>query len=365
MWLENKEPPSVEEIHRRLRLLVLEPLDPEGFARREIAARVVFVMLYGFAVEANETWIRPTTVTDMTDEQAAQTVPEDRRAWLQLVQSRKRPRDLKNRWYGENTRESIRDETLRRLIDLGIAVERPGLATTSPRPRYALTRDFVALCDPGLTGSKLDAAMETWRQEHLSKASLARVALLRTGAGSEDGVSVRLPNEEVRRLSAGPSSLLTKSVVEVFAPRFLEQPAVILMSESAKKVSYQDERMLKIVDLDIDGISTLPDLVLADIGRNPLLLVFVECVATAGEITESRREKLAAMAIRDGYRASDCAFVTVFRDRVKSRFRACSTSLAWGSFVWFETEPEQLIYLRNGREQPMVALTDFLRVATR
>jgi len=101
------------------------------------------------------------------------------------------------------------------------------------------------------------------------------------------------------------------------------------------------------------------------VGCDPLLLVFVECVATTGEITEGRRKKLAAMATNAGYGVSDCAFVTVFHDRVKSRFKTCSTSLAWGSFVWFETEPEQLIYLRDGGEQPMVALTDLLRITPR
>jgi hypothetical protein len=52
-----------------------------------------------------------------------------------------------------NTRESIRDDTIRTgLAANGVVVEREGLATTSPEPRYALRTNFAALFDPTLTG---------------------------------------------------------------------------------------------------------------------------------------------------------------------------------------------------------------------
>jgi hypothetical protein len=53
--------------------------------------------------------------------------------------------------------------------------------------------------------------------------------------------------------------------------------------------------------------------------------------------------------------------VSVFRDRVESPFRATSTSLAWGSFAWFETEPDQLLFLRDGRRLQPVSLAGLLR----
>ena len=140
--------PSPDEIHRRLGLLFPPELDARGWATRRMASRVVFVMLYGYAIKGFATWLRPTAVTDMTDEQAARHDRSERQAWLELVQSSKRPKEIPGRWYRENSREPIRDETLRQLVELNAVVERPGLPTTSSKPRYALSKSFAALLAP-------------------------------------------------------------------------------------------------------------------------------------------------------------------------------------------------------------------------
>src|SRR5262249_42928282 len=148
-----------------------------------------------------------------------------------------------------------------------------------------------------------------------------------------ESVLVKLPNGETRRLAPGPSSLLAKAVVEEFAPRFLGAPAVVLMSESAQKLSYSDETLARAIGFNIRVSGTLPDLVLADLdGKSPLIL-FVECVITDGAVTWRRREELASLAVEGGFRFSDCAYLTVFHDRVSSPFARVATSLAWGSFV--------------------------------
>ena len=51
-------------------------------------------------------------------------------------------------------------------------------------------------------------------------------------------------------MEPGPSSVISKSVVEEFAPRFLEEPVVIWLSESRNQVVARDDD-------------------LADIGRQP------------------------------------------------------------------------------------------------
>lgn len=122
-WLDERLP-EVEEIRRRLARVIPGAQDPQGWIHRELAAKTVFVMLYGYAVEGHDRWIRPTAVTDMTDEQAARQDPESRKGWLDEVQGRGRPQVIPGRWYSENTRESIRDETLRSLVQLGVVVER-------------------------------------------------------------------------------------------------------------------------------------------------------------------------------------------------------------------------------------------------
>lgn len=360
-WLE-KNLPTVEEIRRRLALIIPGAQDPHGFGRRELAAKTVFVMLYGFAVEGFNYWIRPTAVTDMTDIQASRQEPNTRRKWLASVQGKTRPRSIEERWYSENTRESIRDETLRSFVELGVVVERAGLPTTSPKPRYALSQDFTSLLSPGLSGESLRSAIEDWQERHLSSAALARLILLRKGAAaSGERVLIALPNGEKRRLAPGPSSELTRAAIEQFAPRFLGIPAVVMISESAQKLGYQDEEVSKAIGFEIDVSKALPDAVLADLDADPPLIVFIECVVTDGPVNERRKRELEEIAAAGGFRQTDCAFVTVFHDRERSPYRGMATSLAWGTFAWFETEPDHIVFLRSGGEERMTSLHRLLR----
>jgi hypothetical protein len=102
---------------------------------------------------------------------------------------------------------------------------------------------------------------------------------------------------------------------------------------------------------------------LVDTGTDPPLMVFVECVITDGPVNARRRHELESLATDSGFTASDCAYVTAFHDRVKSHFRRMAASLAWDTFVWFETEPDQLIFLRRGEGDGVakVHLVDLLR----
>ena len=126
---------------------------------------------------------------------------------------------------------------------------------------------------------------------------LARLELLRQGAASAtDRVEVLLPNRTIRRLSQGPSSILSKAVVEIFAPAFLFKPAVLLLSESGDKIVAQEERMMASIGLRIDRAKLLPDIILFDVEPDRELLVFVEVVATDGPVSEGRREALLEIA---------------------------------------------------------------------
>lgn len=365
LWLEGPLP-DVAEIRRRLNLIIPSAQDPQGWARREMAAKSVFVLLYGFAVEGFDRWIRPTAVADMTDAQAEQQNPEARRQWLDRIQSSRRPRNIADRWYSENTREPIRDETLRTFVELGIVIDRPGLPTTSPKPRYALKRTFADLLSPDLREDELNQAVEQWRHANLSQATLARLVLARQGATRDsEKILVRLPNGETRRLAPGPSSILTRAVVEELAPRFLKSPAVVLLSESAHKLSYHDDEMAKAIGLDIDVSKTLPDVVLADIDAEPPLIVFVECVITDGPVNDRRKKELDEIAETGGYRSREWSYITAFHDRADSPYRRLVGSLAWGTFVWFATEPDNIVFFREGQEGEVVRLDQLLRLRSK
>ncbi len=268
-------------------------------------------------------------------------------------------------WYQENSREKIRDETIRQgLIPNNAALERSGLPTTSSAPRYALRKGFAALFNPSLTAEALGKAAETWREQHLSATALARTVLIRRGATTTgEGILVTFPNGETRRMAPGPSSRVSKAVIEEFAPRYLNNPAVLWISESGAKVVARDDELAAQLKLRISADRNLPDIVLVDLGDgkdSQILLVFVEVVATDGPVTPHRLEALLKVATDAGFAAGRVAFVTAYLDRSHPAFKKTIAELAWSSFAWFAAEPENLIFLHDGREQPAKGLAYWL-----
>ena len=272
---------AVTDIHERLQTIFPEGTANRNYVTREIAAKTVFVMLYIGAIEGAECWLRPDQVTRMTDAQTVLAEDEDREAWL-AESMRPAAGYIEGRWYAANTREPIRDETLRvGLVRMGAVKEREGLPTTSPLPRYALAEEFARLFDSGLTGEVLQAGIKEWQRANLSRGALARVAIMRRGAVAREGrVLVTFPSRETRHMEPGPSSVISRAVVEEFAPRFLEQPGVIWLSESRNQVVVRDDRLAQDIGLTIQPDRNLPDLILVDLGPAEPLLVFVEVVAT-------------------------------------------------------------------------------------
>ncbi|WP_296744637.1 BsuBI/PstI family type II restriction endonuclease [Mesorhizobium sp.] len=333
-----------EEVHARLQEIFPDGAPNRAYLTRMLAASTVFVALYIDAVEGSGTYLGPKHVYRMTDEQAARTDALDRASYATGV-LRTGSQITGRRWYQDNTREPIRDETLREgLVAIGAVTERTDLATTSSKPRYALKAGFAALFDPDLAGEVLQTRIAAWQAEALNKGALARLAIVRRGAGvSADQVLVTFPNGETRRMKPGPSSEITKAVVEVFAPAFLADPAVLFLSESGNKVVARDDELARSIGLTIQADRNLPDTILVDLGPTHPLLVFVEVVATDGPISERRKEALEALVTETGFPAEHVAFVTAFLDRSAGPFKKTVDSLAWGSYAWFAAEPERLV----------------------
>jgi hypothetical protein len=275
-------PPYIDRtsIHQRLPIIFPEGVPQRTYCVREAAASTVFTMLYIGAVEGSDVWVAPKQIVRMTDEQAALQGEEDRKHYT-IASMKPGFNPAGRRWYLENSREQIRDETIRQgFITNNAVLERPGVPTTSGRPRYALRTDFAALFDPALSGEAFETAAVTWQQNHLSAPARARTVLMRRGAVTTgEGELITFPNGETRRMTSGPSSVISKAVIEEFARRYLKTPAVLWLSESGAKVVARDDELAGQLGLKISADRNLPDIVLVDLGdeNSPgLVLVFVE-----------------------------------------------------------------------------------------
>lgn len=349
-------PPHVsrELIAERLQLVFPEGTPNRAYCTRDLAASTVFAALYIGAVEGASHRLGPIHVYRMTGEQAARASGEERAAYRAGVARQKSFVVPGVRWYADNTREPIRDETLREgLVNVGAVGVEPGIATTSSRPRYFLKASFAALFDPALVGDALAAAIARFHADDLDPTARLRIAAgISDADGPDDGVVVTLPglpaNMSGRMLAPGPSSLIAKAVIEVFAARFLGKPAVLWLSESGAKVVHQDDTRMRKIGLKIQPDRTLPDLVLADLAPVRPLLVFVEVVATDGAVTGKRRDELLKIVDAGSFPRERVAFVTAYSDREAPGARRTLPTLAWGSFAWFASEPGQLLHMRDG-----------------
>ncbi|GHC69633.1 BsuBI/PstI family type II restriction endonuclease [Limoniibacter endophyticus] len=347
-------------VAERLPLIFPEGTPNRTYCVRELAASTVFAALYIGAIEGSDRFLGPIHVYRMTHEQAAMAADEERFAYANAVM-RKNGVVSGTRWYADNTREPIRDETLRDgLVAIGAVLRREDLATTSGRPRYALKKQFADLFDPHMEGEALEAAIAEFQAKHLSKSALARVTIMRAGAvANTSGVLATFPNGETRMLAPGPSSIITKAVVEVFAPRFLKSPVVLWLSESGNKVVLRDDAIANAIGLKIEADKNLPDLILADLHPAEPIILFVEVVATDGAMTERRRTAMRELTNAAGFDPRQVAFLTAYQDRQSPGFKKTVAQLAWGSFAWFASEPAQIIALHEGRSEDSV-LTDLL-----
>lgn len=344
--------PSLALIAERLPLIFPDGTAHRGYVIREMSAKTIYVMFYVGAVAGTGRFIRPSQVTDMSDDQSVMLADGEREAWTRLSLSAKK--ELPSRpWYKANSRESIRDETIRLgLIPLGAVTERTDLSTTSGSPRYAMAMDFLGLFDSDVSDDELGQRIETWHKAHLSQAARARLHLVRQGAMlSKDAVVVIFPNGETRSMNAGKSSVIAKAVIEDYAKRFLKQPAVLWLSESGNKVLARDEKLAGQLGLRIDPSKALPDIILVDLGNETdgsgFMVVFVEVVASDGPVHLHRKKALTEMALQAGFEVSSLRFLTAYEDRTDSVFKKTVSELAWGTAAWFVSEPGNILLLND------------------
>jgi hypothetical protein len=350
-----------ELVRERLPLIFAEGTPNRSYCIREVAASTVFTMLYIGAVEGSGRFLAPKHVYRMTGQQAAKTEIHARQKYGREARAARGAR-----WYQDNSREAIRDETLREgLLEVGAAVARGDVPTTSSKPRYALSGEFAALFDPVLESSKLEAAIAAWQTANLSAGALARVAIMRHGAApGPEGILVTFPNGETRQLALGPSSTIAKAAIEVFAKAFLQEPAVLWLSESGNKVVARDDRLAAKIGLKIRADRDLPDVILVDLGPVDPLIVFIEVVATDGAITPRRQRAMQNLSDEAGFKRSQVAFVTAYQDRESAGIKKTVSILAWNSFAWFVSEPEKVIILHDGAVR-LARLTELIEESAR
>lgn len=345
--------PAYEECVERLEL-VFPRAAFDTVLSNPLAAWAVASMIYIDAVvpavgelPGEVTWARPTMILWMSDEAYDHNDFTFRSEWAKsALRGKQRVSGLLDSWelpfnpkYGDNSRETLRDETFPRWLDEGAMRVKPGVKTSSPQPRWALTDAFADLFEPGLSESVVLERVEAFRENHMSPGGKVKAVVARERGEKTHAVDVGLPDGTVRHLEPGETSVILKGVIEQWAPVRLNDAVVLSISEPGDKIYTADSAVMQRLGIVIDAATLLPDALLVDVGSVPPAFWVVEAVASDGPIDEDRKRSLLRWAAKQRIPEDSCYFLTAFGSRNAAPAKRRLKDLATGTFAWYADEP--------------------------
>lgn len=240
--------------------------------------------------------------------------------------------------YAENSRESVRKQTMHQFVASGLVLQNPdelGRAPNSPKWCYQIAPDAKTLL----------SAYGTSRWPRALAAYLKNVATL-----SEQYAAVRqlamtpcvVPDGGELLLSPGAHSQLIREVIQEFAPRFVPGAHLAYVGDTGNKSIVFDKKRFADLGVSPHSRGKLPDVVFHDEKKG--WLVLVEAVTSVGPMDGKRHSELNNLFT--GVTAG-LVFVTAFPNRaLMARFLG---DLAWETEVWCASDPTHLIHFNGDR----------------
>lgn len=242
------------------------------------------------------------------------------------------------RTYAPNSRETFRREVLHQFVQAGVVdynPDNPDLPTNSPKAHYALT-DEALRCMRSYGSPGWDQALKEFRGTH---GSLATVYKKKRAAAL---VPVRSNGTLIAQLSPGEHNEVQRAVVEQFAPRFVVDPVLVYLGDTANKTAYVDRALANELGIPIDEHGKLPDVIVYDNSNSTLFLI--EVVTSHGPMNPKRTMELTTLL-------TQCKvgkiFVTAFP--TFDEYRKHMKDIAWETEVWIVENADHMIHY-NGQQ---------------
>ena len=238
--------------------------------------------------------------------------------------------------YAENTRETIRRQTLHQFEQAGITVRNPDnplRPTNSPKTVYAVTNDTLHVLKKYGTGGWKSALAEFVK----NKGKLAEKYEKRR---TSHLISVGLPDGALVSLSPGKHNELQVKIIEEFRRRFCLNTKLVYVGDTARKLLHVEKSLLEQLKIPITEHDKLPDVVLYDPEKNQLFLI--EAVTAHGPLSPKRQIELEETL---KYSGAKRIYVSAFPDF--REFKRHIDNIAWDTEVWIESNPDHIIHF-NG-----------------
>lgn len=237
--------------------------------------------------------------------------------------------------YAENSRESIRRQTIHQFEQAGIIeknADDPDRATNSPKTVYSLTEATINLIKD-YNKESWDDSLTFFLEKQPSLQELYKVKR------DFNKIPVKIDNKNYL-LSPGEHNLLQKHIVEEFAPRFAPGSSLLYLGDTSDKFLYYDERLSK--SLNLTNTDKLPDVVLYD--KKKKWIFFCEAVTSHGPINDKRIIELNKIIENSNVKP---VYISCFLNLAD--FMKFAPDIAWETEVWFSNNPNHMIHYNGDR----------------
>ena len=237
--------------------------------------------------------------------------------------------------YAENSRETIRRQTLHQFEQAGIVIRNrddPTLPTNSPKNNYTITPEALSVIRAYGT-PEFNRELSHFTADH------GKLIEKYAGRKREHDLSVTL-NDEILTLTAGSHNELQIAILRDLYPRFFAKAELLYLGDAANKMLKINEKLVEELHFPLTQHDKLPDIVFYDRTRHVLFLI--EAVTSHGPMSPKRLHELTELLSKSGIRQ---IYISAFP--TKKEFKKYLDETAWETEVWLADEPDHMIHL-NG-----------------
>lgn len=238
--------------------------------------------------------------------------------------------------YAENSRESIRRQTLHQFMHAGLVVlneDDPQRATNSQHNNYRISSEALTLI-------KEYGTPKFERELHIFIQNQGRLIERYNKINNENKTLLKIDDNTEVTLSPGKHNKLQIDVVNLMKPKFFNEAVLIYLGDTAHKMLHMEEDILKKLCIPINEHDKLPDIIYYDEKKNILFLI--EAVTSHGPVSAKRYEELE-------FSLQNCdtkrIYITAFPDL--KEFKRNIDEIVWESEVWLADAPQHMIHF-NG-----------------
>jgi adenine-specific DNA-methyltransferase len=237
--------------------------------------------------------------------------------------------------YAENTRETIRRQTIHQFEQAGIVVrnpDNPGRPTNSPKTVYSISGEAIHVIRSYKTGKwkKLLKAFVDEKGKLAEKYKKQR---------KQHEISVQVANTTLN-FSPGTHNKLQAQIIDTLHPRFFPKATLVYVGDTAHKMLYIKQELLESLNIPLSQHDKLPDVMFYEEKKRMLFLI--EAVTFHGPVSPKRQLELERTL-------KDCIvrkiYISAFPDI--SEFKRHINDIAWETEVWIADNPGHMIHF-NG-----------------